>query len=67
MHNVMKKKVYIAPELQVLELELRHQMMAGSSDTVNFTVSDDEVDEGFADAREGLRWYDDEGRTNVWR
>lgn len=66
MHNVMKKKVYIAPELQVLELELRHQMMAGSNE--DFTVNnDEEVDEGFADARESLRWYDDEGRTDVWR
>ena len=42
-------KTYIKPEISIVEVDIESNILAGS-DTVSATFSDEEVDEGYADA-----------------
>ena len=50
----MIKKDYMKPEMQTVELKHKCQILAGSSQGVNDTLQDEEVEDGFAPFFNGL-------------
>ena len=56
----MKRKAYISPELHVVLMETQKMIAASDSDTMNVTVSGDEINSGWADSRRGRSIWDDD-------
>ena len=52
--TIMTKKEYLKPEMEVVKIQQQCQILAGSTQGVNDTLQDEEVEDGFAPFFNGL-------------
>ena len=53
----MTKKEYMKPEMEIVKIQQQCQILAGSTQGLNDTLQDVEVEDGFAPFFNGLELY----------